>query len=249
LDYPEKNLIVDKDIIRTNEDCAKAIKLIKSYNNKFDEEIAKVFCRIAPEYGIDPLMAIAQSILETGWFKYSGSAVSPSQYNYCGLGVTSNGITGAKFNNIEEGVRAQLQHLFAYGCKDALPADETIYDPRFKYVTRGIAPYWQNLAGRWAVPGYDKNIYAKPVDAMNANATYGQKIRAIYNQIISTEIDEYEIEKYFPKEEPEIIEPTPVEPEIVEPNPIDPVEPKEDNIWIKLLKAIAEAILKIFKNE
>jgi flagellum-specific peptidoglycan hydrolase FlgJ len=106
LDYSEKNLIVDKDIIRTNEDCAKAIKLIKSYNNKFDEEIAKVFCKIAPEYGIDPLMAIAQSILETGWFKYSGSAVSPSQYNYCGLGVTSNGMTGAAFNNIEEGVRA-----------------------------------------------------------------------------------------------------------------------------------------------
>jgi hypothetical protein len=84
---------------------------------------------------------------------------------------------------------------------------------------------------------------------MNANATYGQKIRVIYNQIISTEIDEYEIAKYFPKEEPEIIEPTPVEPEIIEPNPIDPIEPKEDNIWIKLLKAIAETILRIFKNE
>jgi hypothetical protein len=54
------------------------------------------------------MMAIAQSILETGWFKYAGSAVTSDQHNYCGLGVTSTGIKGSSFDTIEDGVTAQL---------------------------------------------------------------------------------------------------------------------------------------------
>ena len=143
LDYPEKVQIVKKRIQRTDEDCAKAIKMILANNKAFDINIAKAFFKLAPKYSIDPMMAISQSILETGWFKYEGSAVTAEQHNYCGLGVTSTGVSGASFDTIEEGVTAQLQHLFAYGCKTELPKDETILDPRFKLVTRGIAVYWQ----------------------------------------------------------------------------------------------------------
>ena len=197
LNYPEKTKIVDPTVIRSDEDCVKAIKAILLNNSKFDVEIAKVFFKLCPKYGIDPVMAIAQSILETGWFEYSGSAVKPEHHNYCGLGVTSNGVTGGIFDTIEDGITAQLQHLFAYGCKDSLPNNETIVDPRFKYVTRGIAPYWQNLAGRWAVPGYDKTKYATPLEAMETGNTYGQKICKLANQIISTQITNSDIEKYF----------------------------------------------------
>ena len=232
LDYPNKVLIVDKTIIRTNKDCVKAIKKILTNNKDFDAEIAKAFFYLAPVYNIDPMMAIAQSILETGWFKYNGSAVKPEHHNYCGLGVTSNGITGGIFATIEDGVTAQLQHLFAYGCKDEL-LDE-ILDPRFKYVTRGIAPYWQNLAGRWAVPGYDKNTYATPEDAMNAGNTYGQKIRAIYNQLIAVEVTDQEEETYFPKE--------------IEPTIPSPIKPEQESIIIKLIKAILNAIIEVFKK-
>ena len=275
LNYSEKNLIVDKSINRTNKDCVKAIKKILSNNKDFDVNIAKAFFSIAPAYKIDPMMAIAQSCLETGWFKYVGSAVKPEHHNYCGLGVTSNGITGGIFDTIEQGVNAQLQHLFAYGCKDVL-LDYEIVDPRFKYVTRGIAPYWQNLAGRWAVPGYDKNTYATPEAAMKAGNTYGQKIRSIYNQITAVTVSADEENTYFKKEEPKVeVEVKPVVNETpkvetqpipetsvkVESTPTPEVEsqPTLDDVLdievdgnkeffvIKLIKAIIDAILEVFK--
>ena len=251
LDFPEKNLIVDKSIARTEADCAKAIKKILSNNSGFDVEIAKAFWKLAPKYHIDPMMAIAQSILETGWFKYAGSAVKAEQHNYCGLGVTSNGVEGGKFDTIEDGVTAQLQHLFAYGSKDAL--DETIIDPRFKYVTRGIAPYWQQLAGRWACPGYDKNTYDTPEKAMAANNTYGQKIRTIYNQLIGVTVTDADVEKYFPQEKPEE---KPDENPVVNVPTTDVVDtPTEEqntskivDVIIQVIKKLLEALVEIFRK-
>ncbi|MBO5231523.1 MAG: glucosaminidase domain-containing protein [Clostridia bacterium] len=250
LDFPEKNLIVDKSISRTETDCVKAIKKIVSNNSGFDVEIAKAFWKLAPKYNIDPVMAISQSILETGWFKYAGSAVTPEQHNYCGLGVTSNGVEGGKFNTIEDGVTAQLQHLFAYGSKDAL--NETIVDPRFKYVTRGIAPYWQQLAGRWACPGYDTKTYDTPAKAMAANNTYGQKIRAIYNQIVGMAVTDADIEKYFPTELPQ--ETPDKEPVVTPPTDIvDTPEKTQDtskivNIIIEVIKKLLESLIEIFRK-
>lgn len=251
LDFPEKTPIVDKSIVRTETDCVKAIKKILSNNSAFDVEIAKAFWKLAPKYNIDPMMAIAQSILETGWFKYAGSAVKAEQHNYCGLGVTSNGVEGGKFDTIEDGVTAQLQHLFAYGSKDAL--DETIIDPRFKYVTRGIAPYWQQLAGRWACPGYDKNTYDTPEKAMAANNTYGQKIRTIYNQLVGVTVTDADVEKYFPKEQPEE---KPEEKPIVDTPATDivdtPVSEKNTSkivdVIIQVIKKLLEALVEIFRK-
>lgn len=199
LDYPEKTKIIDSSVKRTNTECVKAIKKILTNNASFDINIAKAFFKLAPEYNIDPVMVIAQSILETGWFKYQNSAVKAEQHNYCGLGVTGNGVTGASFKTIEDGVRAQLQHLFAYGCKTALPSDETILDPRYSLVTRGIATYWQQLAGRWACPGYDSKTYSTPKEAMEAENTYGQKILTICKSILSITVSDTDINKYFPK--------------------------------------------------
>ena len=198
LDYPEKTKIIDKSIIRTNKDCVRAIKKILSNNSAFNVDIAKAFFTLAPKYCIDPMMAIAQSIIETGWFKYSGSAVTADQHNYCGLGVTSNGTKGAEFATIEYGVTAQLQHLYAYGCKTAVPIGEAILDPRFSLVTRGIATIWQQLAGRWACPGYDNKTYTTPQAAMEAGNTYGQKILAMCKTLEAVVISNDDVEKYFP---------------------------------------------------
>lgn len=238
LNYTEKNLIIDKRINRTNRDCVRAINKILVYNKDFDVEIAKSFFRIAPYYGIDPMMAIAQSVLETGWFKYSGSAVKPEQHNYCGLGVTSNGLTGASFNTIDDGVVAQLQHLYAYGCKDELPLDDEILDPRFDLVTRGIAIYWQQLAGRWAVPGYDKNTYATAEDAMNAGATYGQKIASLCKQMENTSAVQSDVEKYFGETDDFD-------------NDTDDVTPdnNEDNVFMQIISKLVEMVIRLFSKK
>lgn len=241
LDYPVKTKIVELDKKQDDNElkanCVKSIKSILKNNANFDINIAKAFFALAPVYGINPMMAISQSILETGWFKYVGSAVTADQHNYCGMGVTSNGVTGSSFDTIENGVRAQLQHLYAYGCKDSLPeGEETIIDPRFKYVTRGIAPYWQNLAGRWAVPGYDKNTYATPEDAMNAGNTYGQKIYTICTNLNSAIVSDDDMEKYFPTEKPE--------------EPVNTDNTLNNNIAyvFSILRKIFEAIINIFKG-
>ena len=262
LDYPNKVLIVDKSVSRTNEECVKAINAIKANNPEFDENIAKAFFTLAPIYGIDPIMAISQSVLETGWFKYQGSAVKSEHHNYCGLGVTSNGITGGIFDTIEDGVTAQYQHLFAYGTKDALPEGQEILDPRFKYVTRGIAPYWQQLAGRWACPGYDKSKYDTPQKAMEAGNTYGQKIITLFNSIIATSVSDADVEKYFGKDESEedkIIDvpaeevkqeetASPTTDEIVDDVVVEQGEPVEKkNGLIDLISMLINSIVKIFK--
>jgi hypothetical protein len=132
------------------------------------------------------------------------------------MGVVTNGIKGASFDTIEDGVTAQLQHLFAYGCKEALPTNEAILDPRFTLVTRGVATYWQQLAGRWACPGYDTTKYATPADAMAAGNTYGQKIRNIYDRLVATEVTEADVNEYFKKDTAE----EPTTPEEVTPEDI-----------------------------
>lgn len=145
----------------------KIVAYIKKTNPNFDSKIADAFYEIGKIYGVRGDIALCQSIVETGYFKYEGSAVTADQHNYCGLGVTSNGVKGCTFATIEQGVEAQIQHLYAYGSTKDIPAGRTLYDPRFKYVTRGIAPVWGALNMRWAMT----NIY-------------GQTIISVYNSAI-----------------------------------------------------------------
>lgn len=242
LEFPTQTKIVDKSKTGADDEVVKAIRYIVANNTSFDIEIAKAFFKLAPKYGIDPTMAISQSILETGWFKYAGSAVKPEQHNYCGLGVTSTGVEGGKFDTIEGGVTAQLQHLYAYGCKDAL--NETIIDPRFKYVTRGIAPYWEQLAGRWAVPGFDGTDAEA---AIKAGTTYGQKILKIRNGLLAISVTDEDIKKYFPEEaEPT---PTPVEPDEPKVDPeVKPVQPDEPDEKDEKATDLATLIFKVIKK-
>lgn len=113
-------------------------------------ELAQLFLDIGRVEGIRGDIAFAQSIKETGFFKYGGDVI-PEQNNYSGIGTVGGGVLGAFFKTPEEGVLAQIQHLKAYANKEALVMPNV--DPRFHLVTRGIAPNWEDLNGRWAVPG------------------------------------------------------------------------------------------------
>lgn len=121
--------------------------------------------------GVRGDIAFAQSCLETGNFGFSGSAVTLEQNNFCGMGVTSNGKKGNSFDTAQLGIRAQIQHLKAYACEDGL-ANENI-DPRFKYVTRGCAPYVEWL-------GIQENPQGK---GWAAGVGYGAKVLAILKGI------------------------------------------------------------------
>ena len=119
-------------------------------------------------------IAFAQSCLETGNFTFSGSAVTLSQNNFCGMGVTSNGMKGNSFGTPQLGIRAQVQHLKAYASTDELK--NACIDPRFKYVTRGCAEYVEWL-------GQKENPAGK---GWAAGAGYGEKILSILKGILGT---------------------------------------------------------------
>ena len=124
--------------------------------------------------GVRGDIAFAQSCLETGNFTFSGSAVTLPQNNYCGMGVTSNGVKGNSFDTPQLGIRAQVQHLKAYASTDALK--NTCIDPRFRYVTRGCAEYVEWL-------GQKENPAGK---GWAAGADYGEKILVILKGILGT---------------------------------------------------------------
>ena len=127
--------------------------------------------------GVRGDIAFAQSCLETGNFKFEGTAVTLAQNNYCGMGVTSKGKTGNSFDTAQLGIRAQIQHLKAYACADAL-VNECV-DPRFKYVTRGSAEYVDWL-------GQKENPNGK---GWATGKGYGGKILTILNAIIGTKVE------------------------------------------------------------
>ena len=124
--------------------------------------------------GVRGDIAFAQSCLETGNFGFSGSAVTLDQNNFCGMGVTSNGMKGNSFDTPQLGIRAQIQHLKAYASTAALKNE--CVDPRFQYVTRGCSEYVEWL-------GQKENPQGK---GWAAGAGYGAKILAILKAVIGT---------------------------------------------------------------
>lgn len=137
-------------------------KDIKSIN-----EIATAFIEIGKLYGVRGDIAFCQAIIETGWFRFDkGTAVTSDQHNYCGLGVISKGVKGHSFNTVRDGVTAMIQHLYAYATINPIPKGETLINPRFRYVKRGISPTWEGLSNRWAM-----------------NANYGKHILSMYEQL------------------------------------------------------------------
>lgn len=157
-------------ILGTNEATVERMyQFVKSQNADFDREIAEQFYEVSEIYGIRGDIALCQSIIETGWFKFDdGTAMRPEHHNYCGLGVTSLGIVGDTFETIHDGVTAQMQHLYAYACTASLPAGETLIDSRFQWVSpRGKAPNWEDLSGQWSTASnYGTQIIAKYEEMM-----------------------------------------------------------------------------------
>lgn len=125
--------------------------------------------------GVRGDIAFAQSCLETGNFTFSGSAVTLSQNNFCGMGVTSNGVKGNSFATPQLGIRAQIQHLKAYASTEALR--QACVDPRFKYVQRGSAKYVEWLGQKENPQGL----------GWAAGAGYGEKILRILADVIATQ--------------------------------------------------------------
>ena len=119
--------------------------------SRFGASTVVDFCRILREEagyeGVNGDVLFAQVMLETNYLRF-GNDVKPEQCNFGGLGATGNGNPGLSFSDVRTGIRAQVQHLKAYGSHE--PLNYACVDPRFLLVTRGSAPTIFDLSGKWA---------------------------------------------------------------------------------------------------
>ncbi|MBE8953584.1 MAG: glucosaminidase domain-containing protein [Quinella sp. 1Q7] len=133
------------------------------------EEIVAYYYEEGRREGIRPDVAFCQALKETGFFRYGGDVV-PEQNNYCGLGTTGGGVRGEYFSTPQLGVRAHIQHLLAYSStrRPTMP----VVDPRYGIVRQAYGSRtlgtWQDLNGRWAVPG----------------RYYGQEILSMFRDVL-----------------------------------------------------------------
>lgn len=113
--------------------------------------------------GVNYDIAFCQMCVETDFLRFS-SDLKMSQNNFAGLGSVGGGSKSATFPSARLGVRAQIQHLKAYASLEPLVQENV--DPRFGFVTRGVAPLISQLSGRWS-----------------ANLDYGQRILAMLRRL------------------------------------------------------------------
>ena len=137
--------------------------------SRFGASTVVDFCRILREEagyeGVNGDVLFAQVMLETNYLRF-GNVVKPEQCNFGGLGATGNGNPGLSFRDVRTGIRAQVQHLKAYGSHE--PLNNACVDPRFLLVTRGSAPTIFDLSGKWA-----------------ASRTYGESLDRIIRHLLA----------------------------------------------------------------
>jgi hypothetical protein len=102
-------------------------------------------------------------MVETNFLRFGGD-LKPSQNNFGGLGSVGGDPEGATFPSARLGVRAHIQQLKAYASLE--PLVQEVVSPRFRFVTRGIAPLVQQLSGRWS-----------------ADLNYGDRIMAVLRRL------------------------------------------------------------------
>jgi len=174
-----KQISIFGDAVATK---GQAVNLIKQNNPKVKlecdvEEIVAFYWAEAQREGVRPDIALAQALVETGYFGFGGT-VKPKQNNFCGLGTTGKKVKGAKFKTPELGVRAHIQHLLAYSAKKK-PSTK-IVDPRYELAhairsERGFVDKWSGLQGTWAM-----------------GSNYCEKIMVIYQAMLGMEMSEAE---------------------------------------------------------
>jgi flagellum-specific peptidoglycan hydrolase FlgJ len=131
-------------------------------------ELAQIFLEEGADEDVRGDVAFAQSVLETGYFRYA------LDNNYAGLGACDSCAGEPGFPSPRDGVRAQIQHLKNYGDPDsrtpglAHPPSPTWYgaDPAVAarnfdtFFAKGRAQTWQVMGrGNWATdPNYSAKV-------------------------------------------------------------------------------------------
>lgn len=136
------------------------------------EELAALFVDEGRAAFVRGDIAFAQSILETGWFRFpDGGQVRPDDNNFAGIGACDSCTRGRIYPDARTGVRAQMQLLRVYADANLRNGDlnPPAVDPRLdRHHLKGRVTSWAGLSGTWATA-----------------AGYGERILGIYFQMLA----------------------------------------------------------------
>lgn len=136
------------------------------------EELARDYVDEGAAVNVRADIAFAQSMLETGGFSFpAGGQVRGTDNNFAGMGACDSCNGGLQFPDARTGVRAQLQQLRVYA--DASLTNAALNPPAVnpkldRHQLKGKVTTWAGLTGTWATA-----------------RTYGDRILAIYSQILA----------------------------------------------------------------
>ena len=136
------------------------------------EELAALFVEESAAAFVRGDIAFAQSILETGGFRFPhGGQVRPEDNNFAGIGACDSCPRGRSYPDARTGVRAQMQLLRVYADANLRNGDlnPPAVDPRLdRHFLKGRVTTWAALSGTWATA-----------------AGYGERILAIYTEMLA----------------------------------------------------------------
>jgi N-acetylmuramoyl-L-alanine amidase len=135
--------------------------------------IVNAYFEVGSEEGVRPEIGLAQSLKETGYFRFGG-AVKPEQNNFAGIGATGGGVPGHSWPTIMEGVRGHLRRLRIYATPKQIIDQAGLYD--LDILLRALPErYWgssahvEDLGGKWApAPTYGTSIVNDYLNPMMA---------------------------------------------------------------------------------
>lgn len=153
----------------------------------------------AEKVGINPIVAVAQAIKETGYFNFKG-VLRPNFCNICGLKGSSGGgdydpEAHKRFEYWEDGVSAFIDHLALYAGVEGYPkysADTELYykSKNTKYDSESLKKKGTTLDPRQFpyLLGTAKTVEALS-EKWAPSKTYGSEIVAIVKEIESTKLE------------------------------------------------------------
>lgn len=135
-------------------------------------ELARYYVEEGSSENIRGDIAFAQSVLETGGFRFpDGGQVAPSDNNFAGMGACDSCASGRSYPAARIGVRAQMQLLRVYaqpGLRNSMLGNPAV-DPRLDtHYLKGKVQAWSGLTGTWATA-----------------RAYGDRIIEIYSEMLS----------------------------------------------------------------
>lgn len=132
-------------------------------------ELAPLFWEIGERTGVNPVIAYAQSRLETGGFHWRG-VVDSSYHNPAGIKTADGGgdydsAAHMRFADWKEGITAQFEHLALYAGAEGYPLENPI-DPRHFEWLYGIGPTVGTMSQSWATAQHYSDTLTELIDRL-----------------------------------------------------------------------------------